>query len=81
MYRIFSCRCHLVDVMVEVDRILRPEGTVLIRGTPEVINKVSRIAQALRWVVSIHDSERESVGREKILVAMKKLHVLQSASH
>lgn len=78
---IFSCRCYLVDVMVEVDRILRPEGTVLIRGTPEVINKISRIAQSLRWMVNIHNSERESVGREKILVAVKKLHVLQSASH
>ncbi|KAF3501660.1 hypothetical protein F2Q69_00039393 [Brassica cretica] len=36
-------RCSLVDLMVEMDRILRPEGKVLIRDTPEVLDKVARI--------------------------------------
>lgn len=64
-------RCNLVDVMVEIDRILRPEGTVVIRDSPEVIEKVDRIAHAVRWSTAIHEKEPESHAREKILVARK----------
>ncbi|CAL0308189.1 unnamed protein product [Lupinus luteus] len=64
-------RCNLVDLMVEMDRILRPEGTVVIRDTPEVIERVARVASAVRWRPTIHDKEPESHSREKILVATK----------
>ncbi|KAJ8441547.1 hypothetical protein Cgig2_026348 [Carnegiea gigantea] len=64
-------RCHLLDLMVEMDRILRPEGTVLMRDSPEVIDKVNRVAHALRWTTAIHEKEPESSGRERILVATK----------
>ncbi|GAB4861823.1 Probable pectin methyltransferase qua3 [Ancistrocladus abbreviatus] len=64
-------RCNLVDLMVEMDRIVRPEGNVVIRDSPEVIDKVNRIAHSVRWTTSIHEKEPESHGREKILVATK----------
>ncbi|KOM37213.1 hypothetical protein LR48_Vigan03g059400 [Vigna angularis] len=66
-------RCSLVDLMVEIDRMLRPEGTVVVRDAPEVIDKVARIAGAVRWKPTIYDKEPESHGREKILVATKTL--------
>ncbi|GMN61319.1 hypothetical protein TIFTF001_030402 [Ficus carica] len=74
-------RCNLVDLMVEMDRILRPKGTVVIRDSPEVIDKVARIARAVRWTATIHEKEPESNGREKILVATKTFWKLPSASH
>ncbi|KAE8733346.1 putative methyltransferase PMT13 [Hibiscus syriacus] len=74
-------RCSLVDLMVEMDRILRPEGTAVIRDSPEVIDKVARIAHAVRWMPTIHDKEPESHGREKILVATKTFWKLTSPSH
>lgn len=77
----YDCRCNLVDLMVEIDRILRPEGTVIVRDSPEVIERVDRISHAIRWRTSIHDKEPESHQREKILVATKKLWKLPSASH
>ncbi|CAJ1816380.1 unnamed protein product [Sphenostylis stenocarpa] len=64
-------RCSLVDLMVEIDRMLRPEGSVVIRDAPEVIDKVARIAGAVRWKPTIYDKEPESNGRENILVATK----------
>lgn len=64
-------RCNLVDLMVEMDRILRPEGTVVIRDVPEVIEKVAHIAQAIRWTATTHDKEPDSHGRDTILVATK----------
>ncbi|KAF9617561.1 hypothetical protein IFM89_037373 [Coptis chinensis] len=73
-------RCNLVDLMVEIDRILRPEGTVVVRDSPEVLEKVGRIARAIRWTTTVYAKEPESNGREKILVATKKFWNLQSAS-
>ncbi|KAG9451672.1 hypothetical protein H6P81_004576 [Aristolochia fimbriata] len=74
-------RCHLVDLMVEIDRILRPEGTVLVRDIPEVVDKVARVARGVRWKAVVHDPEPESNGREKILVATKTFWTLPSPSH
>ncbi|KAI3835429.1 hypothetical protein MKX03_034519 [Papaver bracteatum] len=71
-------RCNLVDLMVEMDRILRPEGTVVIRDSPEVIDRVSRIGSAIKWTSVVHDSEPDSKSSEKILVATKKLWRLSS---
>ncbi|KAJ0074790.1 hypothetical protein Patl1_33506 [Pistacia atlantica] len=61
-----------------MDRMLRPDGTVIIRDTPEVIDKVSRIALAVRWTTAIHEKKPESNGREKILVATKNFWKLPS---
>ncbi|RDX87020.1 putative methyltransferase PMT13, partial [Mucuna pruriens] len=66
-------RCNIVDLMVEMDRMLRPEGTVVVRDAPEVIDRVAHIASAVRWKPTIYDKEPESHGREKILVATKTL--------
>lgn len=67
--------------MVEMDRILRPEGTVIIRDSPEAIDKINRFAHAVRWKTVIHDNEPESSSSEKILVARKELWKLPSSSH
>ncbi|CAN1308616.1 Probable pectin methyltransferase QUA3 [Linum perenne] len=66
-------RCSLVDLMVEMDRILRPKGTVVIRDSSEVIEKVARLANAVRWTSTVHGTGEESHGSEKILIATKNL--------
>lgn len=66
--------------MVEIDRILRPEGTAVIRDTSDVIDKVGKIARAIRWRVEVHDAEPESSSGEKIIVATKQLWINSSAS-
>lgn len=70
-----------MDLMVETDRILCPEGTVVIRDSPEVIDRTDRIAHAVRWTTSIHGQESESHGREKILAATKAFWKLPSVSN
>lgn len=79
-FLIWHGRCHLVDLMVEIDRILRPEGTAVIRDTSDVIDKVGKIARAIRWRVEVHDAEPESSSGEKIIVATKQLWINSSAS-
>nr|GMD62385.1 probable methyltransferase PMT13 [Ipomoea batatas] len=73
-------RCNLVDLMVEIDRMLRPQGTVVIRDSPHVIESVERIARVVRWTASIHEDEPGSHGTEKILVATKKIWTPSSIS-
>lgn len=66
--------------MVEIDRMLRPEGTVVIRDSPEMIDKVARTARAVRWTIAIHEKEPESRVREQILIGTKNLWKLPSGS-
>jgi len=58
--------------MIEMDRILRPEGKVIIRDTPAMLARVSRVATAMQWKYEIFDSEPGSAGRERIFVATKQ---------
>ncbi|EHA8592233.1 putative methyltransferase PMT26 [Cocos nucifera] len=44
-------RCKLLPVIVEVDRILRPEGKLLVRDNAEIINEVESIAKSLHWEI------------------------------
>ena len=66
--------------MVEMDRMLRPEGTAVVRDSPEVIDKAAHIARAIRWTVHVHESEPESRAGEKILVATKTFWTLPATS-
>ncbi|KAK8952717.1 putative methyltransferase PMT23 [Platanthera guangdongensis] len=47
-------RCDLLDVVAEMDRIVRPGGWVLIQDTIEMIEKLSSILHSLHWDTSIH---------------------------
>lgn len=65
-------RCELEDIMLEMDRILRPEGAIIIRDDVDVLLKVKNIANGLEWDSSIVDHEDGPLEREKLLFAVKK---------
>nr|KYP39698.1 hypothetical protein KK1_038983 [Cajanus cajan] len=50
-------RCNLVPVIAEVDRILRPEGNLIVRDEPNVIGEVGVLLKSLHWEVTstIHE--------------------------
>lgn len=54
-----------------MDRILRPEGTTIIRDVVEVLTEVQAIAEAMRWKTLIVDHETGPYNPEKILVSVK----------
>ncbi|CAI5483248.1 unnamed protein product [Closterium sp. Yama58-4] len=69
--------CPVEQVLLEVDRILRPEGVVLIRDDIATLRRIKRIAPALRWDARIERPGKEdSVGKdgdeEVVLVCTKK---------
>uniref|UniRef100_A0A1D1XD50 Methyltransferase n=2 Tax=Anthurium amnicola TaxID=1678845 RepID=A0A1D1XD50_9ARAE len=64
-------RCDMVYILLEMDRILRPEGAVIFRDTVEVLVKVQGITQGMRWRSQMMDHESGLHNPEKILVAVK----------
>lgn len=50
-------RCELLPVIVEVDRILRPEGRLIVRDNTETISEVEAIVKSLHWEVRMSYSQ------------------------
>ena len=58
-----------------MDRILRPEGIVIIRDEVDVLNDVRKIADGMRWDTKLMDHEDGPLVPEKILYAVKQYWV------
>lgn len=54
-----------------MDRILRPEGAIIIRDEVDVLNQVKKIVGGMRWDAKLVDHEDGPLVPEKILVALK----------
>ncbi|OVA02780.1 putative S-adenosyl-L-methionine-dependent methyltransferase [Macleaya cordata] len=50
-------RCDIVDVAVEMDRILRPGGLVLVQDTLDSISKLTQIFQSLHWETNLYENQ------------------------
>ncbi|OIV91467.1 hypothetical protein TanjilG_02085 [Lupinus angustifolius] len=73
VFSLYSGRCDLEDILVEMDRILRPEGSVIIRDDVDMLLKVKSIINGLEWESEIVEPEEDgSLQREKLLFAVKK---------
>lgn len=63
------------DILLEMDRILRPEGAVIFRDDVDVLIKVKKIVGGMRWNIKLVDHEDGPLVPEKILVAVKQYWV------
>lgn len=52
-------RCNLVAVFAEVDRILRPEGKLILRDNVETLNEVESMARSLKWEIRMTFSKEK----------------------
>ncbi|OIT33934.1 PREDICTED: probable methyltransferase PMT15 [Nicotiana attenuata] len=71
IFTLYKDRCEMEDILLEMDRILRPEGSVIIRDDVDTLVKVKRIADGLNWDSQIVDHEDGPLEREKLLFAVK----------
>ncbi|CAN6466094.1 unnamed protein product [Victoria cruziana] len=71
VFGIYQDRCDITNILLEMDRILRPEGAVIFRDSVEVLVKVREITDAMRWKSEIVDHESGPFNPEKILYAVK----------
>lgn len=59
------------DILLEMDRILRPDRAVIIRDDIDVLVKIRAVTDRMQWDSQILDSENGTDEREKILLAVK----------
>ncbi|MBA0873213.1 hypothetical protein Goshw_029317 [Gossypium schwendimanii] len=50
-------RCNIIDVAVEMDRILRPGGYLLLQDTMETIQKLNPVLRSLQWTTSLYEGQ------------------------
>ncbi|KAI3904382.1 hypothetical protein MKW98_014562 [Papaver atlanticum] len=67
-----SQRCDMKYVLLEMDRIVRPGGYVIIRESSYFLDAISTIAKAMKWSCKQEDTEY-AVENEKVLICQKKL--------
>ncbi|PKU81985.1 probable methyltransferase PMT24 [Dendrobium catenatum] len=53
IFSMIKKRCKILPVFVEVDRLLRPEGKLIVRDTKEIIKELEEIARSLSWEIRL----------------------------
>ncbi|XP_044477631.1 probable methyltransferase PMT18 [Mangifera indica] len=71
VFSIYQDRCDITNILLEMDRILRPEGTVIFRDSVELLVKIKQITDRMRWKSQIIDHENGPFNPEKILFVVK----------
>uniref|UniRef100_A0A0D6QUP7 Methyltransferase n=1 Tax=Araucaria cunninghamii TaxID=56994 RepID=A0A0D6QUP7_ARACU len=72
---LYQDRCNIEDILLEMDRILRPEGAVIFRDDVDILIKVKKMLGGIRWDSKLVDHEDGPLVPEKILVAVKQYWV------
>lgn len=66
------CRCDMKYVLLEMDRILRPNGYAIIRESSYLADSIMAITNGMRWNCRMENTETGD-SKEKILICRKKL--------
>ncbi|XP_010255519.1 PREDICTED: probable methyltransferase PMT15 isoform X3 [Nelumbo nucifera] len=69
---LYKDRCEIEDILLEMDRILRPEGTVIFRDDVDILVTTKSITDGMNWDSHIVDHEKGPHQREKLLFAVKR---------
>ncbi|KMT00203.1 hypothetical protein BVRB_1g020180 [Beta vulgaris subsp. vulgaris] len=72
VFSLYDGRCKMEDILLEMDRILRPEGCVIFRDDIDVLVKVKNNIEEMQWNSVIFDHEEGPMQREKVMVAVKQ---------
>jgi hypothetical protein len=66
-----SRRCDITDIVLEMHRILRPGGSVIIRDHRDVILKVKEITDRIRWeagILEVASDQNESNSHQEVIM-------------
>jgi len=65
--------CSLEDLLIEMDRVLRPTGFVIIRDKQPVIDSIKKYLSALHWEAVDSSSDTVQDGDEVVFIIQKKM--------
>ncbi|KAL2462931.1 putative methyltransferase PMT2 [Forsythia ovata] len=75
LFTLYKNKCNAEDILIEMDRILRPEGAVILRDHADILHKVNITVTGMRWKTKMIDHEDGPSVPEKILLAVKRYWV------
>ncbi|XP_027176074.1 probable methyltransferase PMT7 [Coffea eugenioides] len=64
--------CLVEDIILEMDRIVRPEGIIIIRDEEPIISQVKDLAPKFLWDIEVHLLEDDQKRPEPVLFCRKK---------
>ncbi|KAK2442429.1 putative pectin methyltransferase QUA2 [Trifolium repens] len=62
-------RCTMLDIFIEIDRLLRPEGWIIIRDTVPLIESARALTTRLKWDARVIEIESDS--DQRLLICQK----------
>ncbi|EPS72708.1 hypothetical protein M569_02045, partial [Genlisea aurea] len=65
--KIIRQKCNFMALVAEVDRILRPDGTIIVRDTAETINQLESVFKSMQWIIRMTYSKN----KEGLICAQK----------
>ncbi|KHN30834.1 Putative methyltransferase PMT2 [Glycine soja] len=76
VFSLYKNVCNAEDILLEMDRILRPEGAVIFRDQANMLMQVKRTVKGMRWNTKMVDHEDGPLVSEKVLFAVKQYWVV-----
>nr|GLL47506.1 probable methyltransferase PMT7 [Ipomoea trifida] len=64
--------CLLEDIMLEMDRMIRPQGFIIIRDEEAVVSRIKDLAPKFLWDAQLHFLEDNKRKMEQVLICRKK---------
>lgn len=64
--------CLLEDIMLEMDRIVRPQGFIIIRDEESIISRIQDLSPKFLWEVNSHSLQNKEKMMEIVLICRKK---------
>ncbi|KAJ9184944.1 hypothetical protein P3X46_004629 [Hevea brasiliensis] len=71
-YRNHGEGCLLEDIMLEMDRVIRPQGYIIIRDEEAITSRIHDLAPKFLWEVKSHSLENKEKKLETVLICKKK---------
>ncbi|PHU23990.1 putative methyltransferase PMT2 [Capsicum chinense] len=76
IFSLYKDKCSAEDILLEMDRILRPEGAVIFRDHEDILGQVKTIVSGMRWKTKMVDHEDGPLIPKKVLFAVKRYWVV-----
>ncbi|XP_071686514.1 probable methyltransferase PMT6 [Rutidosis leptorrhynchoides] len=64
--------CLLEDILLEMDRLIRPQSYIIIRDNESIISRIREVAPKFIWDVNLHILENQQKQTEQVLICQKK---------
>ncbi|KAK9125113.1 hypothetical protein Scep_013959 [Stephania cephalantha] len=68
--------CLVEDIMLEMDRMIRPQGFIIIRDEESIVLRIKALAPKFLWDVELHKLNNEQHEEEPVLLCRKRFWAL-----